>query len=592
MKNPKVDAATSLFVLRDVEKEKGEGLHFARERTLDGQLKSYKCAIYPSRKQKVILKKFMEAETVSSYNFVVREVNKLQEELNKLFEEKKKLREKEDAEIIEAKEKEITTLKEKLYSFSYFWKLFEREGNIGNIPVKFFEKGVKQAHTSLLSNVRKRLKAREEGKRADKFTLHERIPNVYRCTLPFGGAMVKRITRGNGAKEVVLHFSHGAKNQFFKDLGSVRCTERSAGDLDDKVNYGGNVGYHGRKEDRKFCQKEDIKFEFDSRTKRWYAVFVFDAPRDPATLLPHTAKKICSLDCGVSEPVVVYDFDGAIITGLFAPPEVWKKRLKKLSKFQSYIDRLSWCRQNEKKRKKFEHLVSKAKNSIECEKLDSKYIFHNDNGKVVFVKKTPRQFAKWKRQLQKRFAGECAKFERWVRHQHRTAAAYLANNYDAIVAPKVNFHEFNFGVSFNSRAKKNTNRIAQSYSLCAFIDCVRYAFLARGKICVSDKAVEAGTSKTCGNCFEWNEELKLNKNDRLFRCPHCNFVIHRDWNGARNNGLCMCTAGGYYRTFVGNEKEKIVKSKKFLFLNDVSKRCKKTFRRNADRHPRSPKTPL
>ena len=71
----------------------------------------------------------------------------------------------------------------------------------------------------------------------------------------------------------------------------------------------------------------------------------------------------------------------------------------------------------------------------------------------------------------------------------------LANNYDAIVAPKINFHEFNFDVSFSSRGKKNTNRIAQSYSLCAFIDCVRYAFLRAGKIVVSDKAVEAVLQK-------------------------------------------------------------------------------------------------
>jgi hypothetical protein len=35
----KVDAATSLFVLRDVEKEKGEALHFAREQEVVGQLK-------------------------------------------------------------------------------------------------------------------------------------------------------------------------------------------------------------------------------------------------------------------------------------------------------------------------------------------------------------------------------------------------------------------------------------------------------------------------------------------------------------------------------------------------------------------------
>ena len=111
-------------------------------------------------------------------------------------------------------------------------------------------------------------------------------------------------------------------------MGVVRCVEQSSGDLDKKVNYGDNTGYHGRKEDRKLCQKEDISFEFDSRNRRWYAVFLFAAEKDPRTMLPHEAKKICSLDLGVSEPVVVYDFDGAIITGLLAPKEVWKKRLK------------------------------------------------------------------------------------------------------------------------------------------------------------------------------------------------------------------------------------------------------------------------
>jgi len=40
-------------------------------------------------------------------------------------------------------------------------------------------------------------------------------------------------------------------------------------------------------------------------------------------------------------------------------------------------------------------------------KLDRKYIFENNNGRVVYMKKTPRQFAKWKRQLEKRYAGEC-----------------------------------------------------------------------------------------------------------------------------------------------------------------------------------------
>ena len=39
-------------------------------------------------------------------------------------------------------------------------------------------------------------------------------------------------------------------------------------------------------------------------------------------------KKHPPLPCSITESVVVYDFDGAIITGLLAPKEVWKKRLK------------------------------------------------------------------------------------------------------------------------------------------------------------------------------------------------------------------------------------------------------------------------
>ena len=117
------------------------------------------------------------------------------------------------------------------------------------------------------------MKAKEEGNRVSKFTLHERTPKVYRCTFRFGQGAVKRITRGP-AKEVELNFGHNARNKLFKELGIVRCVEQNSGDLDGKVNYGGNTDTHGRKEDRKLCQKEDISFEFDSRNRRWYAVFL------------------------------------------------------------------------------------------------------------------------------------------------------------------------------------------------------------------------------------------------------------------------------------------------------------------------------
>ena len=113
-----------------------------------------------------------------------------------------------------------------------------------------------------------------------KFTLHERTPNVSRCAFLFGQSAVKRIMRVVGTNEVELNFSNGARSALFKELGTVSCIERSIGDSYGKVNYGGNVSDSGKKEERNFCQKEDISFEFDSRMKRWYAIFVFDAAKD------------------------------------------------------------------------------------------------------------------------------------------------------------------------------------------------------------------------------------------------------------------------------------------------------------------------
>jgi putative transposase len=42
---------------------------------------------------------------------------------------------------------------------------------------------------------------------------------------------------------------------------------------------------------------------------------------------------------------------------------------------------------------------------------------------------------------------------------------------------------------------------------------------------------EAYTSKTCGNCGHIHQKLGGSK---VFKCPNCQTVIERDWNGARN----------------------------------------------------------
>ena len=54
-----------------------------------------------------------------------------------------------------------------------------------------------------------------------------------------------------------------------------------------------------------------------------------------------------------------------------------------------------------------------------------------------------------------------------------------------------------------------------------------------GDIVVSERALECGTSKTCGNCFELNEELTLNKNDWRVNNRYSEINVTRATNATR-----------------------------------------------------------
>ena len=47
---------------------------------------------------------------------------------------------------------------------------------------------------------------------------------------------------------------------------------------------------------------------------------------------------------------------------------------------------------------------------------------------------------------------------------------------------------------------------------------------------------EPGTSKTCGNCGYWNDDLGGKK---TYSCPECKTELDRDINGARNNMIAL-----------------------------------------------------
>ncbi len=51
-------------------------------------------------------------------------------------------------------------------------------------------------------------------------------------------------------------------------------------------------------------------------------------------------------------------------------------------------------------------------------------------------------------------------------------------------------------------------------------------------------ATEEYTSKTCGKCGEIDEKLGSKK---VFNCKKCKYKIDRDYNGARNLLISVCT---------------------------------------------------
>ena len=61
-------------------------------------------------------------------------------------------------------------------------------------------------------------------------------------------------------------------------------------------------------------------------------------------------------------------------------------------------------------------------------------------------------------------------------------------------------------------------------------------------------------SKCCGNCGKLNHKLGASK---IFKCPHCEWTLDRDMNGARNIMIknlekCGFTTTSLARGFGGN----------------------------------------
>jgi len=114
------------------------------------------------------------------------------------------------------------------------------------------------------------------------------------------------------------------------------------------------------------------------------------------------------------------------------------------------------------------------------------------------------------------------RIENMVLDCHKKIVKTLCSNYNKILIPKMNFH--NFKMSKRNRAKMAV------WSHCSFVDRLKMKSKTFSN-CKVEIVKEDYTSKTCGRCGILNNKLGGSK---TFNCSKCSLEIDRDFNGARN----------------------------------------------------------
>lgn len=110
-----------------------------------------------------------------------------------------------------------------------------------------------------------------------------------------------------------------------------------------------------------------------------------------------------------------------------------------------------------------------------------------------------------------------------VQDIHKKLALWLCQNYNTILIPKLNFH------NFKQMSKKNRNKMAL-WSHCSFVD--RLIDKSKDfKKCNVIIVKEDYTSKTCGQCGTQKKDLGSSD---TFNCDKCKLCIDRDTSGSRN----------------------------------------------------------
>jgi exonuclease VII small subunit len=134
----------------------------------------------------------------------------------------------------------------------------------------------------------------------------------------------------------------------------------------------------------------------------------------------------------------------------------------------------------------------------------------------------------WIKGCQRRLNAARAKIRNWMQNAHYDAANFLLVHYRCILLPALPTQRLSRG-----GLAASTKRRMFAWSHYKF----RQRLLSRAELYMGREVLlieEPGTSKTCGHCGKWKEDLGGNK---TYACKRCGVVLDRDVNGARNNLL-------------------------------------------------------
>ena len=255
--------------------------------------------------------------------------------------------------------------------------------------------------------------------------------------------------------------------------------------------------------------KENAKIQWNKQIDEFYFIYSYVQPKldDPDPLFEH--KRIVATDPGLAPFQEWYSPTsgeyGVLLDG--AKPEILK-RCKAIDKLQSRIAHRKTEMQSggggfPSQRRRERHTRRKQK----------------------------KRYARTTQRLRRRFRKKCAQQRGWMENGHYAAANFLLQKHEIILQPVLQVSRLAKRTPqriFGSQ----TARAMYTWGHYLFRQRLKSAASRYAGRHVYE-TTEPGTSKTCTHCGFWHADLRLG--DKIFDCPRCHIQVDRQLAGARNN---------------------------------------------------------